>query len=258
MKITGVEEYEKVKDTIILEGIIGSQSHGTYHPEHPDSIDDVDIMGITIPGIEHYLGLKSFGSRGTKVIQEGKFDIVLYGIKKYVSLLLKCNPNVTALLWLNKEHYTKITDIGKLLIDNRDVFTSKLMYKSFTGYAYSQLKRMTHLACEGYMGEKRKNLVKKYGYDCKNSSHCIRLLKMGIEYLTTGELLVFRHDRQMLTDIKYGKWSLEKVKKEADRLFILAEEALIKSDLPKEPDYKKAEELLITILLRKLRLKEIK
>src|SRR5688572_25189955 len=44
----------------------------------------------------------------------------------------------------------------------------------------------------GYMGEKRKAMVRKYQYDVKNAAHLIRLLRMGSEFLRTGELQVFR------------------------------------------------------------------
>lgn len=38
------------------------------------------------------------------------------------------------------------------------------------------------------MGEKRKQLVAKHGYDTKNASHLIRLLRMGMEFLTVEEI----------------------------------------------------------------------
>ena len=126
---------------------------------------------------------------------------------------------------------------------------SKLAYQSFTGYAYAQLKRMEHLATQGYMGEKRKQLVEKYGYDCKNAAHCIRLLKMGMEFLTTGELNVFRDDAPYLLEIKRGKWTLDQVKKEAKRLFNLADEAYIRSKLPNKPDVPAIEKIVMDIIL---------
>ena len=68
----------------------------------------------------------------------------------------------------------------------------------------------------GRMGAKRKELVEKFGYDTKNASHLIRLLKMGIEALTTGELLIERPDNNMLLEIKRGEWKLERVLKLSD------------------------------------------
>ena len=78
---------------------------------------------------------------------------------------------------------------------------------------------MEHYSTMGYMGEKRKALVDKYKFDTKNASHCIRLLRMCMEALITGEVHVFREDASQLLEIKRGRWSLEQVKAEADRLF---------------------------------------
>lgn len=246
-EIYKTEAYLKYHFQIILEGIRGSQAHGTYVPQHPDSVDDEDLMSIVVMPMDYYCGLKHFE---VSEIKEGRYDLVVYDIRKFVNLLMKQNPNVISLLWLREMDYTKVEPLGKLLIENRDVFMSKKAYQSFTGYAYSQLSRMTHFqAYEGYMGAKRKALVDKYGYDTKNASHLIRLLKMGIEYLATGQMNVFRHDNAMLIDIKYGKWPLERVQAEAERLFKMAEQAFLESKLPDEPNYDKANALCEQIIL---------
>jgi len=62
------------------------------------------------------------------------------------------------------------------------------------------------------MGTKRKMLVEKYGYDCKNAAHLIRLLRMGVEFLKDGRLYVMREDAKQLIEIKRGEWTLEQVK----------------------------------------------
>jgi hypothetical protein len=81
---------------------------------------------------------------------------------------------------------------------------------------------------------------------------------MGIEFLTDGKLRVFREDAAELKDIKSGKWTLEKVQAEADRLFVLAQEAFIRSPLPPNPDKEKAEKLLISILKAELKIKDVR
>ena len=98
------------------------------------------------------------------------------------------------------------------------------------------------------MGKKRKALVDKYGYDCKNAAHCIRLLKMGMEFLTEGKLNVFREDASWLLNIKKGGWTLEEVQEEAKRLFKLTEEAYVRSTLPSEPNYEEVNKLVKHIL----------
>ena len=74
------------------------------------------------------------------------------------------------------------------------------------------------------MGQKRRELVRRVGYDAKNAAHLIRLLRMGIEFLIEGTMHVERADAPELLDIKRGEWPLEKVKAEAERLFQLSQE----------------------------------
>lgn len=104
----------------------------------------------------------------------------------------------------------------------------------------------------GYMGDKRKQLVLEHGYDCKNLSHLIRLLRMCIEFLKTGELEVHRHDAAELIDIKRGKWTLEQGKKHAEELFAEASAAHAYSKLPESPDRERAEKLLIRLVEKHL------
>lgn len=232
----------------ILTAYRGSIAHGMYVPKNdPNSIDDKDAIAICIPPVDYYYGLKEFGSRGTKEIKKDEWDIVVFEFVKALRLLKAGNPNILNILWLEPQHYIKIAPSGQLLLDNKDLFAAKHVYHSFVGYAHGQLHRMTHLACKGYMGEKRKKLVEKYGFDTKNGAHCIRILKMGIEFLTDGRLQVLRKDAQQLLEIKRGEWTLEQVKAEAERLFATAETAFINSKLPYMPDKERINELCVDI-----------
>jgi hypothetical protein len=107
---------------------------------------------------------------------------------------------------------------------------------------------MEHFAFEGYTGSKRKEIIEKIGYDCKNAAHLIRLLRMGIEFLNDGALYVEREDAPQLLDIKRGKWTLDQVKFEADRLFKLSDEAYIRSKLPSKLDENKINQLCMDII----------
>jgi len=235
----------------VLVGFRGSIAHNTYMPpDSPNGIDDIDLIAVYMAPVEYYIGL-GYGRRyrkGSHVI-DGKFDCARYELKHFVNLALKSNPSILTLLWIEDKHYLKISDGMKTLLDNKESFSSKQAYTTFTGYAASQLKRMEKFSYKGYMGVKRKALVDKYGYDCKNASHLIRLLSMGIEFLDTGRLKVFRTtDAEVLMDIKTGKWTVEEIKSYAEELGILAREAYEKSPLPENPDQEKIEELLMEIL----------
>ncbi len=257
-----IEENNYLQDSILI-GYRGSIAHGMYVPNtDPNSIDDRDIMAVIIPPVDTYLGLKHFGSRGTKEIlpsDTNEWDVVTYEFIKYIKLLINSNPNVLSLLWLDEDLYVQRSKEGQELINNRDLFISKEIYKSFTGYAYGQLKRMEHFKFEGYMGEKRKALVTKHGYDCKNAAHCIRLLRMGIEFLNEGILYVNRKgiDSEELLEIKTGKWTLEQVKKEAMYVLKKAEEAYCNSKLQERPEEEKINKLCIELIKSKLHLNEI-
>lgn len=233
---------------LILEGYRGSISHGTYVPTNT-GIDDKDIIGVVIPPIRYFLGFDRFEQIERKIEE---WDIVIYEVRKFVRMLAGCNPNVISLLWLEPNHYTKITSLGRLLIDNRHLFLSKAVHRTFSGYAYGQLKRMEHYdtgkAFKGYMGAKRKALVEKFSFDVKCAGHLIRLLRMGIEILSMGEVRVMRPEAPHLIEIKQGKYSLEDVKKEADHLFKMMDVALVRSDLPANVNQKAVAALLQELL----------
>jgi predicted nucleotidyltransferase len=239
----------------ILHGYRGSIAHGMYEPNsEPGSIDDKDTMAVCVPPLDHYYGLADFGSRGTREIAEDPWDIVIYEARKMIRLLAQGNPNVLALLWLSPNLYIKVTGAGRILLDNRELFVGRHVYKPFVGYATQQLYKMEHGAHKGYMGEKRKALVERHGYDTKNAAHLIRLLRMGIEFLRDGELNVDRggYDAQDLLAIKHGEWSLERIKAEADRLFKRAEEVADRSTLPVRPDWDRVNALCVRIVANHL------
>ena len=121
----------------------GSIAHGMYVPNSdPNSIDDVDLMGIVLAPENHYLGLTDWGSRGTKEYKESKYDCVFYELRKAFSLLLHGNPNILSMLWIEPRHFLFIGTSGRQIIENRHLFAGKHVYASFAGYASAQLQKM--------------------------------------------------------------------------------------------------------------------
>jgi len=235
-------------NTILL-GYRGSISHGMYVPNtNPDSIDDIDLMGVYINPPDYYVGMNRYKDVTEHFVEQ--WDVVNYELKKFVGMLTKSNPNTMSMLFIKPEHYIDVHPYAKLLIDNRHLFVSKLAYNAYIGYAYGQLKKIESCKCLGYMGKKRKELVEKFKYDTKNASHCIRLLRTCVELLETGTINVFREDdAEYLLSVKKGALTIDEVKSEADRLFILAEAAFVKTEIPDEPDYIKINEIVKDILL---------
>lgn len=101
----------------------------------------------------------------------------------------------------------------------------------------------------GRLGDRRRNSIKKLGYNAKNCMVLILLLKQCIEFLNSGELIVDRsHDKVELLSIKNGEWALNDIKQYAEELFLKAADAHKKSSLPEEVDRNAVENLLVSVL----------
>lgn len=311
---SGESRFEATPDTFYL-AYRGSVAHGMFIPSSdPNSIDDIDLMGFTFGEPRHYFGLAEWGSRGTKEVKIGCFDVVLYEVRKAVSLLLQGNPNIMSMLWVKARDVLVRDEFAKRLIENRGLFVGKHVYNAFAGYAHQQLEKMEtrdpaelreYLAVTaelkrrgahpnhkgehilnpepintgewkdaanwstekllarlahfqrkgenlGYMGDKRKQLVLEHGYDSKNAAHLIRLLRMCVEFMETGEMVVWRPDAAELLDIKRGKWALVDVKALSADLWEKARAARDASTLPAEPDRIAAEALLVDMVRDRL------
>lgn len=127
-----IETNEHLGRHVILLGLAGSYSYGTNI-----RTSDIDIRGIALNQKSDLIGLTRF----EQYVDEDT-DTVIYGFNKVVGLLLSCNPNTIELLGLKPEHYLYLSDIGRLLLDNRRLFLSKRAIQSFGGYADAQLRRL--------------------------------------------------------------------------------------------------------------------
>lgn len=227
----------------ILHGKMGSHSYGTNTPE-----SDMDTMGIVVPDVRNfYFGLKDFGDSGTFDVKNDIEDTHFYELKKFMRLATNFNPNVIPLLWLRPEDYIAITNQGRKLIANRNIFNSRKAYTTLCGYAHAQRSRM-HGTNTSQLGDKRKKLVELYGFDTKFAFHTIRLLRMCEEFLLTKHIQVWRPDREELYSIREGKFSLEQIEGMIEDLLQRCSKALEVTTLPKEPDYDAINNLTIEIL----------
>jgi predicted nucleotidyltransferase len=204
----------------VLLAFRGSISHGLYIPDNdPNSTDDIDLISIHIPLLENYMGLKTWGSRGTKQVFYNEFDIVAYEFLKFIRMLAQGNPNVFTMLWLNPEFIIYDSDIWKRILEDIDLFVGKHVFAGFNGYAKAEFDKITKMS--GEIGAKRKQLIEKYGYNTRNASHVIRLMRLAIEFLNTGNMTTDRRlagDVEELLGIKTGKIKLDEVVKLRDSL----------------------------------------
>lgn len=99
----------------------------------------------------------------------------------------------------------------------------------------------------------RAQMEKKYGFDCKHGMHLVRLLSMCAEILEKGEVNVKRPDAEFLLSIRNGAWTYDELIEWADKQEAYINEITPNSPLPKEPDYKLLDNLLLEIVEESLR-----
>lgn len=83
-------------------------------------------------------------------------------------------------------------------------------------YKEAKKKRDQYVTWMAERNPKRHATEIQFGYDTKHAMHLVRLLRMGHEILTTGNLIVKRPDAKELLAIRAGEWKYEDVLKYAD------------------------------------------
>ena len=94
----------------------------------------------------------------------------------------------------------------------------------------------------------RAELERAHGYDTKHAMHLIRLMRMGLEVLETGELHVRRDDAEQLSAIREGALSFDDLLVMAGDLEQSMQKATASTKLPHEVDYDRVDTLLTTVL----------
>lgn len=104
-----------------------------------------------------------------------------------------------------------------------------------------------------HRNERRAALEAKHGYDTKHAMHLVRLCRMAVEILETGEVKVRRDDREALLAVRDGALSYDALIEEAERLKAQIAEAKRRSTLPDAPDEAALDALAVTLIEAALR-----
>ncbi len=135
-----------VEAKAILLTKVGSHSYGIN-----TASSDIDYKGIFIAPKEYYLGLKNIEQKDKGwdenserfPILNGVQDLVFYELRKYLKLAKDANPNILELLFESTEFYEYIHPrVGRKLLESRELFLSKKIKYSYSGYAYSQIRKI--------------------------------------------------------------------------------------------------------------------
>lgn len=182
---------------VVLLGLSGSYSYGTNNEN-----SDIDVRGVTLNRKSDLIGLTTY-----EQYVDTHTDTTIYTFNKMVSLLLNCNPNTIELLGLNPEHYLYLNDIGKGVIEHKDLFLSKRAIQSFGGYAAAQLRRLQNaLARDSYpQSEKEQhiyNSVKNAMYDFNRRYHSFEVDEFQI-YIDKSDNSDFDTEIFLDTNLKH-------------------------------------------------------
>ena len=132
--------------------------YGMYiPPSDPGSIDDVDMMLVLQPPRRYVYGLDRWEHWSPVAGTMDELDAVAYSVHRFAELLLKGNPNVIGMLWM--EHAGQelpLHPLYKEWLAARGAFLSHRVLESFAGYAADQLRRLSHPNHKGRVGPQRK------------------------------------------------------------------------------------------------------
>ena len=243
---------------VMYETLMGSVAYGVSS----DS-SDRDLYGFCIPPKDeifpHLAGeIPGFGEPKKRFEQfqvahihdpsgaGGKgveYDLTIYGIVKYFSLCMECNPNMIDSLFTPEECVVHITSIGTMVRERRWLFLHKGCWPKFKGYAYAQLHKMRSKEPIG----KRRETIEQFGYDVKFGYHVARLLCQCEQILLEGDLDL-RRSREQLKAIRRGEFSQADLESWAAAKERQLEQVYHESKLPAQPDQEQIRELLLNCL----------
>lgn len=166
----------------ILRGIHGSTAHGLAREG-----SDEDFLGAYVMQTRDLVGLSTPSQAQLTYSGHDPFDFTYHEIGKYMNLALKANPTALELLWL--ESYTDTTMFGRELVARRNEFLSaEAVRNAFKGYAMEQMTK----ARNGNLTAQR----------AKNARHMFRLLDLGYQLKTTGDMTLRVANPQRFFDLE--------------------------------------------------------
>lgn len=169
----------KLKDNICFLTLGGSHAYGTNIEG-----SDVDVRGVSLNIKQDLIGLSTFEQK-----VEENTDTTIYSFMKFIKLIMNCNPNTIELLGCKPESYIICNEIGKELLEKKNMFLSKRAVYSFGGFATAQLKRLQNaLSHDTYTEEQRNNHLSR---TLENTLNCFSKKYEKFNYgkikLTQGE-----------------------------------------------------------------------
>ena len=123
------------EDYRIFECLTGSKLYGTNTPE-----SDEDFRGICLPPKDVLLDpFVDFEQKNSGFEEE---DRTIYDLGKFMKLCADGNPNILELLFCPESNIVYKTSAWDRIVDNKNLFLSKKVKFTFSGYSFSQLQKI--------------------------------------------------------------------------------------------------------------------
>lgn len=165
----------------VLQAVTGSRAYGLHHEN-----SDTDKMSVYVSHTVDVAGLY-WGSKDESWSDSGPEgdDNTKHEIGKFLRLVLKSNPTLIELLFMND--YEILDGVGQGMVDLRD----KMLYtegirNAYLGYAVAQHARVRNEFPD---------------HKPKMARHCLRISRQATELLTTGNMNVKVPNRQEYFDL---------------------------------------------------------
>lgn len=112
---------------------------GSYMYHLNTETSDEDFGGVFFCPKKMLLGLRG---RYEEQVSDSKSDVVFYEFGRWLELLLKSNPTVLEGLFAPEDCIVgEVHPAVRKILDNRELFLSKECFKTFYGYAVSQISK---------------------------------------------------------------------------------------------------------------------
>lgn len=146
-----------MRQNLIFLALGGSQAYGLATEK-----SDLDLKGIAIPPKPVLFGayqdfeqaendptlIEFLNDEDRAIVARcgKKPESAVYSLRKFFRLAADCNPNIIECLWVDERDIRlKRAPFAEALLKNRGLFLSKKAKFTFSGYAFSQIKRInTH------------------------------------------------------------------------------------------------------------------
>lgn len=199
--MSSMDTRDFVAENTIFLTISGSNLYGTNTPA-----SDIDKRGVCIPPPKIALGFANRFEQQESSIE----DTVIYSLNKFCSLAAQQNPNILELLFVPKTMSLIWTPTWQILYDNRHEFLSSAVFKTYQGYAISQIKKMeTH---RNWLKSPPIKQPERSDFGLAETSHGVKELFTGIDAaeIDKSALAIIEKEKQYKSALtkynQYNEW----------------------------------------------------